>query len=90
MRMGIHKDTLLERAEVADQVIWADLSDLSWLEKQISKGNAKHQLGGSVEGIISKAIDLLSGDTNVHIVIMSNGGFGGIHQKLISALKSQL
>ena len=90
MRMGIHKDTLLESAEVADQVIWADLSDLSWLEKQISKGNAKHQLGGSVEGVISKAINLLSGDTHVHIVIMSNGGFGGIHQKLISALKSQL
>ena len=90
MRMGIHKDTLLASAEVADQVIWADLSDLSWLEKQIAKGNTKHQLGGSVEDIISKAIDLLSGDTNVHIVIMSNGGFGGIHQKLISALKSQL
>ena len=89
MRMGIHKDTLLDSAEIADQVIWADLSDLSWLDAQISDGNKKHHLGETVESIIAQTIALASDDEPVHVVIMSNGGFGGIHQKLLSSLKTQ-
>ncbi len=89
MRMGIHKDTLLKSADIADHVIWADLSDLSWLETQISGGNKKHHLGETVESIISHTIDLPSKYDDVHVVIMSYGGFGGIHQKLLSELKSQ-
>lgn len=96
MRMGIHKDTLLESAVTADAVIWADLSDLSWLEAQLSGSSDKHHLGADIESIISQTLGLCalkSRDENnkdenarVHVVIMSNGGFGGIHQKLISAL----
>ena len=87
--MGIHKDTLLDSAEIADQVIWADLSDLSWLEVQLADGNKKHHLGETVDSIITQTIELASEDEAVHVVIMSNGGFGGIHQKLIASLKTQ-
>jgi len=89
MRMGIHKDTLLKSADIADQVIWADLSDLSWLEVQLADGNKKHHLGETVDSIITQTIELASEDEAVHVVIMSNGGFGGIHQKLIASLKTQ-
>jgi UDP-N-acetylmuramate: L-alanyl-gamma-D-glutamyl-meso-diaminopimelate ligase len=89
MRMGIHKDTLLVSADTADQVIWANLSGINYLESLFDGVNAKHQLGDSVEEIISSTVKLASDNNKVHIVIMSNGGFDGIHQKLIAELKSK-
>jgi UDP-N-acetylmuramate: L-alanyl-gamma-D-glutamyl-meso-diaminopimelate ligase len=89
MRIGIHKDTLLESADIADKVIWADLSDLSWLAAQLTHASKKHYLGETVESIIAQTVELASHYENVHIVIMSNGSFGGIHQKLLSFLKTQ-
>tara|TARA_R110002073_G_scaffold25_4_gene729 strand:- start:45 stop:1421 length:1377 start_codon:yes stop_codon:yes gene_type:complete len=88
MRMGVHKNTLLDSADIADQIIWAILSDSNCLEEQLSGGNKKHHLGSTVESIIAQTIELASHDGRVHIVIMSNGGFGGIHQKLMTALKN--
>tara|TARA_R110002072_G_scaffold184083_2_gene340434 strand:- start:461 stop:1837 length:1377 start_codon:yes stop_codon:yes gene_type:complete len=88
MRMGVHKNTLLDSADIADQIIWAILSDSNCLEEQLSGGNKKHHLGNTVESIIAQTIELASHDGRVHIVIMSNGGFGGIHQKLMTALKN--
>jgi UDP-N-acetylmuramate-alanine ligase len=32
---------------------------------------------------------MLTANEAVHIVVMSNGGFGGIHQKLLQALKDR-
>jgi len=86
MRMGVHEQTLLDSAEEADQVIWADLSDLSWLESLMVSRLEKHSLGCSVDDLIQKTLSAISGET--HIVIMSNGGFSGIHQQLIQALKN--
>lgn len=84
MKMGVHQDTLLASAELADHVIWADLGDLKWLHPLVAKGSGKHQLGTSVDQLIGQVKAAISGET--HIVIMSNGGFGGIHGKLIQAL----
>ena len=86
MRMGVHEATLLNSAEDANRVIWADLSDLSWLEKQIAQGKEGHFLGHTIEELIEQTLSAISGET--HIVIMSNGGFSGIHQQLIDAIKA--
>ena len=41
-----------------------------------------------VDQIVAKLVEeALPGD---HIVIMSNGGFGGIHQKLLQALRQRV
>ena len=90
MKMGVHEQTLLASAEQADCVIWAELSQAkdqlgdSWLESQVLAANNKHHLGRTVEDLIATTLSNLEGET--HIVIMSNGGFSGIHQKLIDAL----
>lgn len=84
MKMGVHQDTLLASAELADHVIWADLGDLKWLHPLIENASATHQLGTAVEDLIAKVKAHIHGET--HIVIMSNGGFGGIHGKLIESL----
>jgi UDP-N-acetylmuramate: L-alanyl-gamma-D-glutamyl-meso-diaminopimelate ligase len=90
MKMGVHAKTLLASAEQADHVIWADLTQSDaqngddWLERQILEANQKHELGKSVEALIAKTMSNLQGET--HVVIMSNGGFAGIHQKIIDAV----
>lgn len=90
MRMGVHESQLLASAEDADAVIWADLQDLDWLARQVEQAGAPHTMGQSVEALIAAVLDnvsdaAFSGES--HVVVMSNGGFAGIHAKLIEALE---
>ncbi|MCP5175755.1 MAG: UDP-N-acetylmuramate:L-alanyl-gamma-D-glutamyl-meso-diaminopimelate ligase [Moraxellaceae bacterium] len=86
MRMGTHKDNLAESARDADQVIWYQPAGLDWdLSPVIAASPVPAQVANNIDGIIADVLaQVKSGDA---IVIMSNGGFGGIHSKLVSALK---
>ncbi|MFO1390942.1 MAG: UDP-N-acetylmuramate:L-alanyl-gamma-D-glutamyl-meso-diaminopimelate ligase [Agitococcus sp.] len=88
MRMGTHKDNLAESARDADQVIWYQPSGLDWdLSPVIAASPVPAQVANNIDGIIADVIaQVKSGDA---IVIMSNGGFGGIHGKLVNALKAK-
>lgn len=87
MRMGSHKDGLAHSARLADEVIWYQPEGLDWdlqpvLEAATNKAVVARSLDDIIQTIVSEAGE---GDA---VVIMSNGGFGGLHQKLISALKA--
>ncbi|MBU2875964.1 UDP-N-acetylmuramate:L-alanyl-gamma-D-glutamyl-meso-diaminopimelate ligase [Marinobacter salexigens] len=91
MKQGIHQHTLLPSAALADKVYWANLNNMDWLPELVTAWQAdnpdsgKHLVETSVEGLIERVMaDLPS---PCHIVIMSNGGFGGIHGKLIAELE---
>jgi len=86
MRMGTHKDNLAESARDADQVIWYQPAGLDWdLSPVIAASPIPAQVANNIDQIISDVVaQVKSGDA---IVIMSNGGFGGIHGKLVNALK---
>ncbi|WP_297920584.1 UDP-N-acetylmuramate:L-alanyl-gamma-D-glutamyl-meso-diaminopimelate ligase [uncultured Agitococcus sp.] len=88
MRMGTHKDNLAESARDADQVIWYQPAGLDWdLSPVIAASPVPAQVANNIDGIIADVIaQVKSGDA---IVIMSNGGFGGIHGKLVNALKAK-
>ena len=92
MHQGVHRETLLPSAADADRVLWANLSDMDWLDKVIADavklGITRHRLGSSVDELIAAALEDLP--RPCHIVIMSNGGFGGLHGKLVTALKKHL
>ena len=85
MKMGVHEHTLAASLNTADKVILYQDPNLTW-----SLDNIQQQLGDSsvllrniddvVEQLVSQS---KAGD---HIVVMSNGGFGGIHQKILDAL----
>ena len=95
MKMGVHQNSLLASAENGDLVIWANLASddsMDWLNDMVAGASSTHQLGSSVEGIIDIVKQQLTNKPSgkKHIVIMSNGGFSGIHQKLISALQERL
>src|SRR5690554_172666 len=91
MKQDVHQHTLLPSAALADNVYWANLNNMDWLPELVSEWQAdnpdsgKHFVVTSVEGLIERVMaDLPS---PCHIVVMSNGGFGGIHGKLIAELE---
>ncbi|TNE81605.1 MAG: UDP-N-acetylmuramate:L-alanyl-gamma-D-glutamyl-meso-diaminopimelate ligase [Gammaproteobacteria bacterium] len=91
MKQGVHQKTLLASAEAADRVLWANLNEMDWLPDLINQwkcgasDSERHRVESSVEALISRVLEDLP--TPCHIVIMSNGGFGGIHGKLVAELE---
>ncbi|RZU36968.1 UDP-N-acetylmuramate: L-alanyl-gamma-D-glutamyl-meso-diaminopimelate ligase [Fluviicoccus keumensis] len=86
MRMGTHKDGLAASASDADQVIWYQPDGLDWnLEPVIADSPVPAKVMRNIDAIVAELVaQTLDGDA---VVIMSNGGFGGIHGKLVTALK---
>jgi UDP-N-acetylmuramate: L-alanyl-gamma-D-glutamyl-meso-diaminopimelate ligase len=85
MRMGRHRDELAQAVVGADRVFWYQPSGLDWSLEEVA---AASPVAGSVHEDIadivgSAAAEAREGDT---IVIMSNGSFGGVHQRLLDAL----
>ena len=91
MKQGVHQQTLLPSAETADRILWANLNNMDWLPELIAGWQAlnaesdRHRVAATVEDLLARTLEDLP--SPCHIVIMSNGGFGGIHGKLIAELE---
>ncbi|WP_097460882.1 UDP-N-acetylmuramate:L-alanyl-gamma-D-glutamyl-meso-diaminopimelate ligase [Mangrovitalea sediminis] len=88
MRQGVHRDRLLASAELADTVLWGNLEKLDWLPDLVHAAGGKHRCADTVDALIEAACDGISSPS--HVVVMSNGGFGGIHPRLIKALEARV
>ncbi|MFL0800760.1 MAG: UDP-N-acetylmuramate:L-alanyl-gamma-D-glutamyl-meso-diaminopimelate ligase [Agarilytica sp.] len=102
MKQGCHKTALEASVANANRVLWFQDAQLSWsLSDYVASKNKTSQKIASGQVAVSESavydsvddiIDTLSKiDTSspCHIVIMSNGGFQGIHQRLIKALQDK-
>ena len=89
MRMGVHRSTLATALTGADRIIIFCPHDLSWsLNEVVETLGEKAELATSIEAIIESLSYVLSqGD---HVLIMSNGGFGGLHGRLEEALRDKM
>ncbi|WP_415887243.1 UDP-N-acetylmuramate:L-alanyl-gamma-D-glutamyl-meso-diaminopimelate ligase [Neptuniibacter sp. QD37_6] len=88
MRLGTHQAWLAESVELADQVCWYQPEGLNWsLDKVVEQGRVPAQVFSQTETLIDELVPTLEPDT--HIVIMSNGGFEGIHQRLLAKLRER-
>jgi UDP-N-acetylmuramate: L-alanyl-gamma-D-glutamyl-meso-diaminopimelate ligase len=85
MKMGIHKDTLADSWQQADKVFLYH-AEQDWHIKERAKAIPAIQ-SESIQQIVDQTIEIAQ--PNDHIVVMSNGGFGGIHQLLADALKQK-
>lgn len=87
MKMGIHKDTLAGSLAEADKILLYQGPGVKWDLKAVTRQlGDKSSVSGDTEGMIDSILkSTKSGD---HIVIMSNGGFENIHQRLIDRLKN--
>ena len=85
MRMGVHRDTLAASMQGADLIWMHEPPELDWSLADMGKAlDVPVVVNTSVEAIVAGVIETArSGD---HVLVMSNGGFGGIHQKLLDAL----
>ncbi|CAK0739901.1 UDP-N-acetylmuramate--L-alanyl-gamma-D-glutamyl-meso-2,6-diaminoheptanedioate ligase [Gammaproteobacteria bacterium] len=88
MRLGVHKETLADSFKEADQVLLYQPPDLGWdLNGVVQSLQERGSVHVSVEDLVhALASNSCAGD---HILIMSNGSFGGIHDRLLSALQNR-
>lgn len=86
MKLGAHRDGLPESVTGADSVVWYAPPNLGWdLAGTAAACQVPAVVCDSLEAIIARVQAELDGPT--HVVIMSNGGFGGLHGKLAAALE---
>ena len=84
MRLGVHRDTLAASLEAADRVLLYAPPDLGWDAEAALQSLATARVYGSVDDLVhSIRDDVREGD---HVLVMSNGDFGGIHQCLLDTL----
>lgn len=85
MKMGVHKHTLAASLADADSVYLYEDKALEWSLVEVQKAiNAEAYLEQNIDDLVTHLTKSLKpGD---HVLIMSNGGFGGIHQRLLEAL----
>jgi UDP-N-acetylmuramate: L-alanyl-gamma-D-glutamyl-meso-diaminopimelate ligase len=88
MKMGVHKDTLANSWQKADDVFVYEPQGMDWsLAESVKGSSAPAQCFRDVEQIVQKVTNVAqAGD---HILIMSNGGFEGIHGRILQALENK-
>ena len=84
MKLGVMKDALPASLKDAD-LVFCYGANLGWdaaeaLKPIANKSKTFDDLNMLVQAIVSVA------KPNDHILVMSNGGFGGVHQKILDAL----
>ena len=85
MRMGSHKAALAGSTVSADEVIWYQPPGLDWsLDSVLADSPVPSSVSESLDDIIARVV--AHKGESLDVVVMSNGGFGGIHQKLLDAL----
>ncbi len=88
MRMGVHGDRLAQSLDLADKVMLYQPPGLDWNLDQVAttlgdRANVYHTIESIVDSVTA---DVVEGDA---VLVMSNGAFGAIHEKLLDALQSR-
>lgn len=88
MKLGAHGDALAKSLEIADLVLLCETSNLRWDMAEMAKSaNTLIEIKPDTQQIIDYLLQhCQQGD---QIVIMSNGAFDDIHQRLIRAMRNQ-
>lgn len=85
MKMGVHRDTLAPSLAGADEVWLYAPPDLGWDPAgALASLGARAHSSASVDSLAGQLVERLrEGD---QLLIMSNGGFGGLHDKVLAGL----
>jgi len=85
MKQGVHQHTLFNSMSEADAIFLYQPDDIGWDMHAAVNGSQmpvliEHEFDVLIKHVVAQA---QPGD---QLLVMSNGGFGGIHQKLLDAL----
>ena len=88
MKLGVHRDELAPALAAADRAWFLDIPGLDWdLRAALAPLGARARVEGSVAGLVAAIVaEVRPGD---QVLVMSNGGFGGLHEKLLAALRAR-
>ncbi|SMF20872.1 UDP-N-acetylmuramate: L-alanyl-gamma-D-glutamyl-meso-diaminopimelate ligase [Alteromonadaceae bacterium Bs31] len=87
MKQGVHQSALSAAIAAADRSFWFE-AGLQWSLEDALSNMASAERFSSTESIIDSVCREVGEESSkVHIVIMSNGGFEGIHQRLWQRLQ---
>ena len=86
MRMGVHRDSLAASMQGADCIWLHQPDDIEWsLSDEMHACKMPVVIKESIEAITADVVSKAQpGD---YILVMSNGAFGGIHEKIVKALQ---
>ncbi len=88
MRMGVHIDLIAPALAGADEVYVYTPPDLGWDAAPLIRelGRRGHAVA-TIDGLTTLLSDRAG--TEDSVLVMSNGGFGGLHEKLLAALRQR-
>ncbi|HEY2144750.1 MAG TPA: UDP-N-acetylmuramate:L-alanyl-gamma-D-glutamyl-meso-diaminopimelate ligase [Steroidobacteraceae bacterium] len=87
MKLGVHREQLAPALAAADASWFFCPADLGWdLPGAVSALGDRAHTATTVEALVQGlTAQARAGD---HILVMSNGGFGGLHDKLLASLRA--
>jgi UDP-N-acetylmuramate: L-alanyl-gamma-D-glutamyl-meso-diaminopimelate ligase len=88
MRLGVHREELVRSLAGADRVWLYQPAGLDWNLDGVAAaiGGKARVLPDVADLVAALAADLQAGD---RVLVMSNGGFGGLHERLLGSLRSR-
>jgi UDP-N-acetylmuramate: L-alanyl-gamma-D-glutamyl-meso-diaminopimelate ligase len=90
MSLGTLRDELSNCCAAADAVYWFRGENIKWDLTEVVHGSViPAAMDDDLDHLVRTLAALPAPKTRRHIVIMSNGSFGGIHAKLAAALASE-
>ncbi|WP_301099864.1 UDP-N-acetylmuramate:L-alanyl-gamma-D-glutamyl-meso-diaminopimelate ligase [Otariodibacter sp.] len=88
MKMGVHKDEIAPSLQDADEVFIFQPDTIPWKVSAITDAlNQPAKWSDNIDELVNWIIE--SAQPSDHILVMSNGAFGGIHQKLLDKLTNR-
>jgi len=85
MKLGTHRDALAQSLRLADQVWMYQGPGVQWdVAGSVASLGARARVSTDIDELVTQLDQAArAGD---HVLLMSNGGFGGIHTKLLARL----
>jgi UDP-N-acetylmuramate: L-alanyl-gamma-D-glutamyl-meso-diaminopimelate ligase len=90
MSLGTLRDELATCCAAADRAFWYRGENIKWdLHEVVNASVIPATLADDIEHLVGVLADMPPPKKQRHIVIMSNGGFGGIPRLLFDALRNR-
>ncbi|WJG11231.1 UDP-N-acetylmuramate:L-alanyl-gamma-D-glutamyl-meso-diaminopimelate ligase [Aliiglaciecola sp. LCG003] len=85
MKMGVHQHSLSQSWAKADEVMLFQPDNLNWSMNELcQQSNVPTHIYADIDSLVEMIMTIIQPED--HLLIMSNGGFGGIHNKILERL----
>jgi UDP-N-acetylmuramate: L-alanyl-gamma-D-glutamyl-meso-diaminopimelate ligase len=88
MKLGVHREQMAPALALADKAWFLNSPGLGWdLKGAMGALGSRAGFADTVDVLVDRLAD--EAQPGDHVLIMSNGGFGGLHDKLLARLRSR-